>query len=64
MAASEPRASGQVSNNCDLGNHRRCLGQVYVYPPVGDAERYIVECACPIANCGHGPEASKGSEGE
>lgn len=56
---SDPKA---VSHMCATGKHLRCLGTVYVYPPVKgeDGElRRIVECECPTPDCGHGTEVEK-----
>lgn len=47
-----------VSRNCADGNHARCLGTVYIYPPDGEGRR-IVACTCPVKNCGHGSETEK-----
>lgn len=47
----------RVSRNCAEGRHHRCLGTVYVHPPVDGT--HLAECACPRRGCGHGTEVEK-----
>lgn len=49
--------AGPVSRMCAEGKHGRCLGTVFVYPPV-DGKR-LVPCRCPVEDCGHGTEIEK-----
>lgn len=50
---------GRVSRYCGLGQHERCKGRVYVYPPVDG--QTIVPCECPVCRqAGRHPEQWKG----
>lgn len=47
----------RVSRNCHEGRHKRCLGTVYVLPPVNG--EYLVPCQCKVRGCEHGTEVEK-----